>query len=137
MTTVSCSNNSENNQQLNVKDAASWMDKQGIEYKALECFNWVANDDSAPMAKVRISRTKDALVIDYHVAEYSTCGLENTDGGEVYKDACMECFIKAPEDSGYYNIECNCIGTLYIGYRKPGSDKAAPIRSTLSTGLPA
>ncbi|HQJ89509.1 MAG TPA: carbohydrate-binding family 9-like protein, partial [Paludibacteraceae bacterium] len=81
MTTVSCSNNSENNQQLNVKDAASWMDKQGIEYKALECFNWVANDDSAPMAKVRISRTKDALVIDYHVAEYSTCGLENTDGG--------------------------------------------------------
>lgn len=43
------------------------------------------------------------------------------DGGAVWEDSCCELFL-APDGEGYYNIECNCAGTLLLAYgpgRKP------------------
>jgi hypothetical protein len=36
------------------------------------------------------------------------------DGDNVWEDSCVEFFIAFEDDISYYNIECNCIGTLLV-----------------------
>jgi hypothetical protein len=40
----------------------------------------------------------------------------------VHEDSCVEFFISFEEDSSYYNLEINCIGTCLFGYGK-GKDE--------------
>lgn len=97
-------------------DVAAWLDEQNIPFIDVATLNWAKEFPLKPSFKVRVARTADALVLNYRVQEPAVRAVANVDCGAVWEDACAECFIKAPEDAGYYNIECNCIGTLLIAY---------------------
>ena len=81
----------------------------------LNQLNWAAEYPLKPEVHVSISRTATHLILHYHVNEPAVRAQEGVDNGSVWEDSCCECFIKAPESDVYYNIECNCVGTLLIG----------------------
>ncbi|MBQ0165021.1 MAG: hypothetical protein MJZ43_04635 [Bacteroidaceae bacterium] len=68
-----------------------------------------------PEVSVRISRNATCLLLHYAVKEPAVRATAEADNGNVWEDSCAECFIKAPESERYYNIECNCAGTMLIG----------------------
>ncbi len=49
------------------------------------------------------------------------CFYSISDNGSVWTDSCVEFFSIPAGDGIYYNIECNCIGTILVG--------AGPVRN--------
>lgn len=85
------------------------------------CCNWPDDYPYAPRVEVRAAHTGDRLLLRYDVTEDCTLGAVAEDNGEVWTDSCVEFFISL-DGEAYYNFECNCIGTLLIGYRAPGAE---------------
>lgn len=63
----------------------------------------------------RIAHTKDAVLLHFKVKEASVRAKYGEDNGAVWTDSCVEFFSIPAGDGVYYNIECNCIGTILIG----------------------
>lgn len=70
-----------------------------------------------PDVHFSIAHTNDAILLKYYVREKSIRAMVNTINGNVWEDSCVEFFISF-DDSGYYNLEFNCIGTALIGFGK-------------------
>ena len=68
-----------------------------------------------PEVQFRIAHTDDAILIHYKVKEASVRAVATGDNGAVWEDACVEFFSVPAGDGIYYNVECNCVGTLLIG----------------------
>lgn len=97
-----------------------------------------------PEVSASIKRTSTHLILHYKVLEPAVRAQEATDNGSVWEDSCCECFIKAPESDLYYNIECNCVGTLLIGLgagrenrKRYAPEQLAPVHRTASLGRTA
>lgn len=69
-----------------------------------------------PDVRVAAAHNGDNLLIHYIVEEKTTQALYLDDFDKVWMDSCCELFVKFDGDDGYYNIECNCIGTLLCCY---------------------
>jgi len=106
------------------------LDREDVPLTPVAHVDWPASYPYQPEAAVRMALTSDALLIHYHVSEQAVLARFTTDGDRVWTDSCMECFLRPAGSSGYYNIECSCIGTLLVGYGE-GRDNREP----LSTGL--
>ncbi|MCU0608666.1 MAG: carbohydrate-binding family 9-like protein, partial [Chitinispirillaceae bacterium] len=39
-------------------------------------------------------------------------------GSDVWKDSCVEWFVQPGADTGYFNFEVNCCGTLLVSYNR-------------------
>lgn len=89
-------------------------DEAGVSFVPVETVNW-HEYPYCPYAKVRLALTADALLLHYCVSEEATLARYDSDGDAVWTDSCMECFFLGNDARTYYNIECNCIGTLLIG----------------------
>lgn len=87
-----------------------------VPYRQLMCVNWEKAYSYHPFVSVGLAHCGDALLVHYRVQESCIRALAETDGGPVWEDSCCELFV-APEGEGsYYNIECNCAGTLLLCY---------------------
>ena len=53
--------------------------------------------------------------VHFKVREESVRAKYGEDNGSVWTDSCVEFFSVPASDGIYYNIECNCIGTILIG----------------------
>lgn len=93
---------------------AATLDAAGVEYNVIGCVNWPQEFPYAPQAEFRLAHTGDTLLIDYRVAEHSVAAVAQADGGRVWEDSCCELFLQPTTGGPYYNIECNCAGTLLI-----------------------
>ena len=69
----------------------------------------------APDVAFRIAHTEDAILLHFKVREASVRAVAGHDNGPVWEDACVEFFSVPAGDGVYYNMECNCAGTLLIG----------------------
>lgn len=98
------------------EEVSSLLDNHGVTYQAIETINWTKDYPYAPVAEFRIAHTSDALLIDYRVTEDEVRAVEQIDGGHVWEDSCCEFFSSPADDGTYYNIECNCIGTLLVAH---------------------
>ena len=96
-------------------EVPSILDKEGIEWNVIDCHNWAVDYPYKPQAKFRIAYSENNVMIQYDVDENSIRAMALTDNGHVWEDSCCELFIAPKNDGMYYNIECNCIGTLLIG----------------------
>lgn len=68
-----------------------------------------------PRVKFGVAHSGTQLFLKYEVDEQSL-RCENTQiNGAVWEDSCVEFFIGFDE-SGYYNLEFNCIGTPSVGF---------------------
>lgn len=89
-------------------------DEEKIDFQPIQCVNW-AEYPYQPKVKFRIAHTEDSILLHYKVHEASVRAKYGTDNGAVWTDSCVEFFSMPGGDRIYYNIECNCIGTLLVG----------------------
>lgn len=100
-----------------VQDAAqipALLDTLPVEWQPIATVNW--NDyPYRPEAAFRIAHTDDAILLHFRVTEDSVRAKYADDNGSVWTDSCVEFFSVPAGDGIYYNMECNCIGTLLVG----------------------
>lgn len=90
------------------------LDKEKVAFQSINTVNWKAFPYQ-PEVQFRIAHTDDAILVHYKVKEASVRAVAAGDNGAVWEDACVEFFSIPAGDGIYYNVECNCAGTLLIG----------------------
>jgi hypothetical protein len=101
------------------------LDAHATEWHTIGCCNWAETYPYKPKAEFRLACTDEALLLHYRVEEDSIRALCAEDNGRVWTDSCMEMFLSpCPEDGSYYNLECNCIGTVLLGYHDADGNKS-------------
>ena len=97
------------------------LDDHHIPFQPIDQVNWTAYP-YAPQVEFRIAHTGDYLLLHFRVTEASVRAVAAEDNGRVWEDSCVEFFIQTDEQQPlYYNIECNCAGTLLIGHGVRGN----------------
>ena len=89
--------------------------QEQIVYHPVNNVNWKEAYPYCPQVEFGIAYTDKALLLHYRVTEESVRAVAGHDNGPVWEDACVEFFSMPGGDDVYYNIECNCTGTLLIG----------------------
>ena len=97
-----------------VENVPALLDKEKVNFQSINTVNWKAFPYQ-PEVQFRIAHTDDAILIHYKVKEASVRAVATGDNGAVWEDACVEFFSIPAGDGIYYNVECNCVGTLLIG----------------------
>lgn len=117
----------------NAIDVPSIFNRLEIPFQTIEQVNWPDTFPYCPEAKFRIACNAHSILLNYRVVEDCVRGKYGEDNGQVWTDSCMEFFIQPVNDGIYYNLECNCIGTVLLGAGKgrEGRELAGP--DTLGT----
>ena len=97
------------------------LDEEKINFQLIDHANWLETYPYKPQVEFRIAHTDNAILLHYKVSEASVRAKHNKDNDSVWTDTCVEFFIVPAGDGIYYNIECNCIGTILMG---AGSSRA-------------
>lgn len=90
------------------------LDEEKIAFQQIATVNW-AEFPYMPEVQFRIAYTHDSILLHYKVKEASVRAVAAHDNGSVWEDACVEFFSVPADDGVYYNVECNCAGTLLVG----------------------
>lgn len=96
-------------------DVPRLFDSLGIPFTPVSIANWPDEYPYSPQVAFRMAWCTDGLTLHYRVNEQSVRARYADDNGNVWTDSCVECFVRNADDDTYYNIECNCIGTLLVG----------------------
>ena len=90
------------------------LDQEAVAFQPISCVNW-ADYPYKPEVEFRIAHPDDTILLHFKVKEESIRAHYGEDNGSVWTDSCVEFFSVPGGDDIYYNIECNCIGTILIG----------------------
>lgn len=99
---------------LAIGEVSSAIDK--LEKHSLEFAPWAAYTYK-PEVAFAIAHSNDCIFLKYFVNEKFIKAAAGNINGAVWQDACVEFFISFDE-TGYYNLEFNCIGTALAGFGK-------------------
>jgi hypothetical protein len=99
---------------LSPQEIPALLDARKVPFQTIATANW-ERYPYVPEVHFRMAYTDSALVLHYRVKEASVRAMATADNGAVWEDACVEFFVMPAADSIYYNMECNCIGTLLVG----------------------
>lgn len=94
-----------------------------LEAQPIANCNWPDTAPYTPEVNFKAFHNGRDFVIKYYVTEESTRALASEDGGKVWEDSCVECFISPDSDMRYYNIETNCIGIIHMSHRVKGEEQ--------------
>ena len=97
-----------------VESVPALLDEEKVAFQPVNTVNWAAFPYT-PDVEFRIAHTEDAILLHFKVREASVRAVAGHDNGPVWEDACVEFFSVPAGDGVYYNMECNCAGTLLIG----------------------
>jgi len=89
-------------------------DEEKIDFQPVKYANW-AEYPYKPKVNFRIAHTQNSILLHFKVKEESVRAKYGEDNGAVWTDSCVEFFSMPAGDGIYYNIECNCIGTVLVG----------------------
>lgn len=98
-------------------DVPQVLDAMSVPFEPITEVNWPVEYPYCPEVAFRMAWCPEGLVLHYRVSEQSVRACCGEDNGRVWTDSCVECFIRNSDSDTYYNIECNCVGTLLIGLR--------------------
>ena len=99
---------------VEVSSLPKLLDEEKIGFQPVSKVNW--NEyPYCPKVEFRVAHTEDAILLHFKVTEASVRARYGEDNGSVWTDSCVEFFSIPAGDGIYYNIECNCIGTVLIG----------------------
>lgn len=90
------------------------LDAAGVEFHTIENVNWPDVAPYKPEVRFRIAHNGGNILLQYVVREEHIRAEAQEDNGPVWEDSCVEFFMSLPSGN-YYNIECNCAGTLLVG----------------------
>lgn len=80
------------------------------------CVNWPDAYPYCPEVKAWVYNDDQNLYLHCRVREQSVRAVAQRDNDAVWEDSCVEFFFKLhPNDTQYYNIECNCTGKVLLG----------------------
>lgn len=116
---------------VSAEDLSALLDKENVEFHAIDNVNW-KEYPYRPEVRFRIAHTYEAILLNYRVKEKSVRARYGEDGGSVWTDSCVEFFVIPANDGVYYNIECNCIGTVLVGVGKVRNDREHAPREVTS-----
>ncbi len=115
---------------LEAQQIPALLNASAVVFQPICCVNW-KDYPYCPDVKFRIAHTGRSLLLEYRVKEASVRAVAASDNGRVWEDSCCEFFFQVPGDKeNYYNLECNCGGTLLIGYGRKGEREHAPVEVT-------
>nr|WP_239058207.1 carbohydrate-binding family 9-like protein [Bacteroides sp. 214] len=114
------------------EELSSLMDREQIETHAINTVNW-KQFSYCPVVNFRIAYTDSAILLNYKVTENSVRARYGEYNGKVWTDSCVEFFVVPGGDDVYYNLECNCIGTLLLGGGAGRSNRQRATSETLDT----
>ena len=108
--------------ELRAEDVPQLMLAHQVKYEKVACLNWPEAFPVHPQMEVAMAHTGDNLLLHYRVEEDCIRAAAEQDGGRVWEDSCCEIFLQAPApntqhpapSTPYFNLECNCAGTLLI-----------------------
>ncbi|MCD8081470.1 MAG: hypothetical protein LUF04_14050 [Bacteroides sp.] len=95
-------------------DIPGLLDQEQIPFQVLNCVNW-EEFPYRPQVRFRLVHTGKVFLLNFRVHEETLRARYAEDNGDVWKDSCVEFFLSPAGDKVYYNLECNCAGTLLIG----------------------
>ena len=116
---------------VNTQADASWDEVQKAfdtaKWNVIDIVNW-SDFSYCPTVEFRMVYGDSALMLQYRVKEQAVRAVAAVDNGEVWKDSCVEMFIKPDRNDLYYNFEFNCIGVclLSVGSARAGREMAKP-----------
>lgn len=110
------------------------LDASNVAFQPIASVNWPTEYPYCPEAVFRMAWCPDGLVLHYRVSEQSVRAHYAEDGGKVWTDSCVECFVRNADDDTYYNIECNCIGTLLAALGEGRHDRV-PVAPELRSAV--
>jgi hypothetical protein len=125
MKTITIKKIEQNN--ISANQVAALLDNIKIPFHTIASLNW--NEyPYQPEVTFRIAHDGTSIFLNYHIKEKSIRALYTKDNGMVWTDSCVEFFLLPAGKKEYYNIESNCIGTLFFGIEKDGNyrDPALP-----------
>lgn len=102
---------------IELSQIPAFLDSIGVTPTLIDEVNWDAFP-YRPEVQFRLVTTDEGLIIHYHVEERSVAAVATSDNGRVWEDSCVEFFCIPNNDGVYYNVECNCAGTLLVGAGK-------------------
>jgi hypothetical protein len=79
----------------------------------IEYINW-PEFSYKPDVKFKIVLVRGGLYIQFCVDEDDCKGIVTDINGPVYKDSCVEFFVRPANEGIYYNFEFNCIGNILL-----------------------
>lgn len=107
---------------VEVSSLPELLDKERIGFQPIATVNWDTYP-YRPKVEFRMAHTNDAILLHFNVKEASVRAKYDEDNGSVWTDSCVEFFSVPASDGVYYNIECNCIGTILIGAGSQRNDR--------------
>ena len=128
----------QNQHGLRAEEVPQLMLTHGVEYQKVACVNWPKEFPYAPKMEVALAHTGDSLLLHYRVEEDCIRAAAEADGGRVWEDSCCEIFLQPSSPNThhptpYFNIECNCAGTLLIGKGEDRHDRQPATAKTLQS----
>lgn len=99
---------------VDVEALPELLDQEKIGFEPITNVNW-DEYPYRPKVEFRIAHADDAILLHYKVTEASVRARYGEDNGSVWTDSCVEFFSIPANDGIYYNIECNCAGTILVG----------------------
>lgn len=118
--------------QVPISSLPTLLDEEKIPFQTIEAVNW-KEFPYCPDVQFRMAYTDDSILLHYKVTEQSVRAVAGEDNGPVWEDACVEFFSIPANDGVYYNIECNCAGTLLIGAGATRNERQRAPQSVLDT----
>jgi len=93
-----------------------------LQKHALEFHLWKNENDDTPKVCFSIAHNSHSIFLKFFVEENEIRANITKTNGAVWKDSCVEFFISFNE-SGYYNFEFNCIGTVLAAFGKNRNER--------------
>lgn len=84
----------------------------------IKTINWDAYP-YLPDVKFAMAYDKEYLYIKFYVKEHHARAVTQYSNGPVWEDSCCEFFCSF-DDTGYYNLETNCVGVQLLGWHPEG-----------------
>lgn len=92
------------------EDLSAAFEENDVAYHPVSIVNW-EDYPYKPNVSFGIAHDGKNIYINWKVDEAEIKALCGKDGGDVWKDSCVEFFVTF-DNSSYYNIETNCIGKV-------------------------
>ncbi|HWI90777.1 MAG TPA: carbohydrate-binding family 9-like protein [Flavisolibacter sp.] len=88
----------------------------------LEFHLWKNENDYKPAVCFSIAHNNRCILLKFFVEEKEIRSNVTKINGAVWEDSCVEFFVLFDE-TGYYNLEFNCIGTILAAFRKSKNER--------------
>ena len=104
-----------------------------VRRERIGCLNWPDAFPYAPSASFEISHSGAMLHLHFFVEEAAVRAVCAEDGEAAWEDSCVEFFFAPHGDGRYYNLECTCIGRIYLCVGTGRSERIRLPESVLRT----